>query len=150
MLGYDRPLHATDLTFLSSRSGHFLCLSSLVVPAQNPYGAKSVPPAGPTIAFLKRKIDLAGMRVLQQPSTIRLPLGTKQIDCFIHPRIRRTSDRAEVFEAAQHVVVPAGWKRELQPGWVDDPAGALSSEQFSFEDVLLALVPSRDGFPGAT
>src|SRR3989441_420807 len=90
------------------------------------------------------------MRVLQQPSTIRLPLGTEQIDCFIHPRVRRISDRAEVFEAAQHVVVPASWKRELQPGRVDNLAGALSSEQFSFEEVLLAPVPSRDGFLGAT
>src|SRR5438445_13874353 len=90
------------------------------------------------------------MRVLQQPGTIRLPLGTEQINRFIHPRVRRISDRAEVFEAAQNVVVPAGWKRELLPGWVDDRAGALSSEQSSFEEVLLAPVPSRDGFPGAT
>src|SRR3989441_7215850 len=90
------------------------------------------------------------MRVLQQPSTIRLPLGTEQIDCFIHPWVRRFSDRAEVFEAARHVVFPPGWKRELLPGWVDDLAGALSSEQFSFEEVLLAPVPSRDGFLGAT
>src|SRR3989442_12151283 len=90
------------------------------------------------------------MRVLQQPSTIRPPLGTEQINCFIHPRVRLISDRAEVFEAAQHVVVPAGWKRELQPGWADDLAGALSAEQFSLEEVLLAPVPSRDRFPGAT
>src|SRR5205807_3216582 len=90
------------------------------------------------------------MRVLQQPSTIRPPLGTEQTDCLIHPGVRRISDRAEVFEAAQHVVVPTGWKRELQPGWVDDPAGALSSEQVSFEEVLLAPAPSRDGFPEAT
>src|SRR3989442_14937109 len=136
-----------DMIFPKSCSGHFLRLSSPIVPAQNPYGAKSVPPAGPTIAVLKRKVDLAGMRVLQKPSTIRLPLGTEQIDRFTHPRIRRIPDRAEVIEAAQHVVVPPGWKRELLPGCVDDLAGALSPEQFSFEEVLLAPVPSRDGFP---
>src|SRR2546425_10932805 len=90
------------------------------------------------------------MSVLQQPSTIRLPLGTEQINRFLYPGVRRISDRAEVFEAAQHVVVPAGWKRDLLPGWVDDPAGALPSEQFSFEEVLLAPVSSRDGIPGAT
>ena len=31
--------------------------------------------------------------------------------------------------------MPAGRKRELQPGWVDDFAGALTSDQLSFEEV---------------
>src|SRR5882672_1930807 len=59
-------------------------------------------------------------------------------------------DRAEIFEGTQHVVVPAARKRELQPGWVDDFAGTLTSDQLSFEEVLLSPAPSRDGFWRAT
>src|SRR2546428_13459788 len=90
------------------------------------------------------------MRVLQQPSTIKLPLGTEQIDYFIHPRVGRIPDRAEVFEGAQHVVVPPGWKRELQPGWVEDLTGALTSEQLWVEDVLFTPSPTRDEIRAAT
>ena len=46
--------------------------------------------------------------------------------------------------------MPAGRKRELQPGRVDDFAGALPSDQPPFEEVLLTPAPSRDGFRGAT
>jgi hypothetical protein len=69
------------------------------------------------------------MRVLQEPGAIGLLLGSEQIDRFVHPRVWHVSDRAEVFEGTQHVVVPADRKRELQPSWVDDFAGALTPEQ---------------------
>jgi hypothetical protein len=48
-------------------------------------------------------------------------------------------------EGTQHVIVPAGRKRELQPGSVNDVAGALPSNQLSFEQVLFTPAPSRDG-----
>src|SRR4029453_2297963 len=67
-----------------------------------------------------------------------------------HPRVRHISDRAEVVEGTQQVVVPAGRKREVQPGWVDDFARALPAEQPWFEEVLLTPAPSRDGFNRAT
>jgi hypothetical protein len=51
--------------------------------------------------------------------------------------VRRFPSRPEVLQSAQHVVVPASRKRELQPGWVDDFAGALTSDQLSFEKVIL-------------
>ena len=120
--------------------------SGLLVPAEDTQRPQRVPPAGPAVAVLERKVDLAGMRVLQQPGAIGLLLGSEQIDRFVHPRVRRIPGRAEVFEGTQHVVVPAGRKRELQPGRVDDFAGALTPEQLSFEEVLLTPAPSRDGF----
>jgi hypothetical protein len=86
------------------------------------------------------------MRVLQQPGAIGLLLGSKQIDRFGHPRVGRIPGRAEIFESAQHVVAPAGRKRKLQPGGVDDLAGALPSGQLSLEEVLLAPAPSRNRF----
>src|SRR6266542_1609947 len=124
--------------------------SRLLVPVEDTQRPQRVPPAGPTVAVLERKVDLAEMRVLQQPGAIGLLLGSEQIDRFVDPRVRHIPDRAEVFEGTQHVVVPAGRKRELQPGWVDDFAGALTSDQLSFEEVLLAPAPSRDGFRSAT
>jgi hypothetical protein len=122
----------------------------LLAPVEHTHRAQRVPPAGPTVAVLERKVDLAGMRVLQQPGAIGLLLGSEQIDRFAHPRVRHIPGRAEVFEGTQHIVVPAGRKRELQPGWVDDFACALTPDQFSFEEVLLTPAPSRDGLRGAT
>src|SRR3954462_15670549 len=90
------------------------------------------------------------MRILQQPCPMRLLLGSEQMDRFVHPRVRRVPDRAEVFEGAQHVIVPTNRKRELQPGWVDDFAGAFSSKQSSLEKVLLGASPRGDGFCSAT
>src|SRR6266567_2500020 len=90
------------------------------------------------------------MRVLQQPGAIGLLLGSEQIYCFVYSRVRCIRDRAEVFEGTKHVVVPAGRKRELKPGWVDEFAGALTSEQLSFEQVFFAPAPGRDRFRRAT
>src|SRR6266542_4051018 len=72
--------------------------SRLLVPAEDTQRPERVPPAGPTVAVLERKVDLAGMRVLQQPGAIKLPLGSEHIDRFAHPRVRHIADRAEVFE----------------------------------------------------
>src|SRR5262249_8408909 len=83
----------------------------------------------------------AGMRVLQPPRAIGLWPRSKPVDRFAQPRVRRPPDRAEVFEAPQHVVVPSGRKRESQPGRVDDFAGALASDQLPFEEVLLTPAP---------
>src|SRR5262249_43759791 len=67
-----------------------------------------------------------------------------------HPRVRHIPDRAEVFEGTQHVVMPAGRKRELQPGRIDDLPGGLTSHELSFEEILLTPPPSRDRFRRAT
>src|SRR5262245_18980818 len=103
-----------------------------------------------TVAVLEREVDLASMRVLQKPGTLRLLLRSELVDRFLHPPVHRGPYGAEVFERSQHVIVPAGWKREPQPGRVDDIARALAPEQLSFEKVLLAPAPRRDGFRGAT
>ena len=76
------------------------------------------------------------MRVLKQPGAIGPLPGSEDIDRIVRPRVRHIPDRAEVIEGTQHVVVPAGRKRELQPGWVDDVAGAVTSDQLSFEEAL--------------
>src|SRR5438093_7791896 len=107
--------------------------SGPLVPAEDTERPQRVPPAGPTVAVLERKVDLAGMRVLQQPASIGLLLGSEQIDRFVHPRVRHIPDRAEVFEGTQRVVVQAGWKRELQLGCVYDIAGALTLDQLSVD-----------------
>src|SRR5215510_6553705 len=86
----------------------------LLVPVEDTQRPQRVPPAGPIIAVLERKVDLPGMGVLQQPRAIGLLLGSEQINRFVHPRVRHIPDRAEVFEGTQHVVVPAGRKRELR------------------------------------
>ena len=90
------------------------------------------------------------MSVLQQPRAIGLLLGSEQMNRFLQPPVREIPGGPEVFQATQHVVVPAGRKRELQPGRVDHFAGALTSEQLSLEEVPLTPASSRDGFRRAT
>src|SRR5579862_6032013 len=140
----------TDFPAVSDRSQRSRRASLGSVPAEDTQCSQRVPPAGPAVTVLERKVDLAGMRVLKQPGTIGLLFGSEQINRFVHPRVRRIPDRAEVFEGTEHVVVPAGWKRELQPGWVNDLAGTLTSDQLSLEKVLLTPAPSRNGFCRAT
>ena len=90
------------------------------------------------------------MCVLQQPRAIGLLLGAEQLDRFVDPLVRRIAGFSEVLQATQHVVVPAGRKRELQPGRVDDFAGALAPEQLPFEEICLTAASSRDRFRRAT
>src|SRR5579863_9503658 len=90
-------------------------------------------------------MDCAGMRVLQKPGAVRLPLGPEQIDRFAHARVRWISSRPEVLESAEHIVVPARRKGEFQPCRVDDGAGALTAEQLPFEEVLLTPPASCAG-----
>src|SRR5437773_7383494 len=86
------------------------------------------------------------MGVLQRPCAVRLPLGSEQINRFVHAQVRRIPSRSEVLKSTQHVVVPAGGEREFQPGRVDHGAAALTPEQLPFEEVLLTPAASRDGF----
>jgi hypothetical protein len=51
--------------------------SGLLVPTEDTQRPQRVPPAGPAVAVLKRKVDLAGMRVLEQPGAIGLLLGSE-------------------------------------------------------------------------
>src|SRR5947209_2329531 len=95
-------------------------------------------------------MHLSGMRVLEKPRAVQLLFGAEQFDRFTRPRVRHVPNRSEVFEGTQHVVVPADWKRELQPGGVHDLAGALASEQISFEQVLLTPASSVDGLRRTT
>lgn len=73
------------------------------------------------------------MSVLEQPRAVGLLLVADQLDRFVHARVGAVPGVAEVLQATQYVLVPAGRKRELQPGRVDDVAGALTPEQLSFE-----------------
>src|ERR1700728_1618476 len=82
----------------------------LFVPFEKTQCPECVPSAWPVIALLQLKVDLAGMRILPEPGAIGLHLGSEQIDRFLHTRVRLRPDRAEVFQGAQYVVVPAGGK----------------------------------------
>ena len=82
------------------------------------------------------------MGVLQKPPTIGLLLGSEQLKCFVCARVRWIPNRAEVLQSPQHVVVPAGWKGELQLGRIDNFAGAPAPEQLPFEEVLLTAAAS--------
>src|SRR3954447_23568489 len=95
-------------------------------------------------------MDAAGMGVLEQPGTIGLLPGSEHLYRLVHPPVRRIDGRSEVLQGPQHVVVPAGRKREVQPGRFDDVAGALATEKLSFEEVRLAPASRRDGCRRAT
>src|ERR1700731_50811 len=139
------PLQVTHPSkHCSSRTEAARALS--LIPTEDPQCAQRVPPAGSTIAVLEREVDRAGMGVLQKPRAVRLLLGSEHINRFAHARVRRIPSRPEVLQRTQPVVVPAGRKRELQPGGVDDGAGALTPEQLPVEEVLLTPAASRDGF----
>ena len=86
------------------REGELRGGSRVLVPPEDTQRPQRVPPAGPVIAVLKREVDLAGMRVLQQPGSVRLLFGSKQIDRFVHTRVGQSPDGAEVFEGTQHVI----------------------------------------------
>ena len=58
--------------------------SGLLAPFEDTHSPKRVPSARLVVAVLEFKMDLAGMRVLQEPDAVRLPLGSKQIDRFVH------------------------------------------------------------------
>ena len=91
-------------------------------------------------------MDRAGMGVLKQPRAVSLLLGSEQIDGFVHARVRRIPSRPEVLQTTQHIVVPAGRKRELKKRWVNDGADALPPKQLPFEEILLTPAASRNGF----
>ena len=67
-----------------------------------------------------------------QPSG--LLLGSEQLDRFVHPRVGELPGLPK-YSKPRSTSVPARGKRELQPGRVDDFAGALAPEQLSFEKV---------------
>src|SRR5260370_22577551 len=86
------------------------------------------------------------MGVLQKPRAVRLLLGSEHANHFVHAGVRRLRSRAEVLQTTQHVVVAARRIRKLQPGGVDDSAGAFTPEQLPFEEVFLTPAASRAGF----
>src|SRR5215216_2298132 len=49
----------------------------LPVPVEDTQSPERVPPAGPAVAVLEREVDLAGMRVLQQPGAVGLLFGSE-------------------------------------------------------------------------
>ena len=54
------------------------CSLGLLMPVGDRRGPERVPPAGPTVPVLEPKVDLAAIRVLQQPRAIGLP-GSEQV-----------------------------------------------------------------------
>jgi len=84
--------------------------SGFVVPVDDTQSPERIPSARLVVTLLELKMHLAGICILQQPSTIRLLLGSQQMDRFVYTRVRRIPDRAEVFEGAQYVVMPPGGK----------------------------------------
>src|SRR6266496_2430214 len=83
------------------------------------------------------------MHVLQRPAAIRVALGRDEVDRLGHTRVRRDPRAAQVLEPTQHVVVVAGWERELGPGWVDHLAGREAAKHAALEEVLLPPLTGR-------
>ena len=92
------------------------------------------------------KCTAPGWVFSKKPRAVRLLPGPEQSHRFIQARVRRIPNRPEVLQSTQHVVVPAGRKRELEPGRVDDGAGALPPEQLPFQEVRLTPAARRGGF----
>lgn len=102
---------------------------------------QSVLPAGPPVAALQLEVNLPGKRVFEQPGAIGLSLRSEQLDRLVHPRVGRITSGPEVIQGTEHVVVPACRKGELQPGLVNDFAGAFATEQPAFEELRFAAPP---------
>lgn len=81
-----------------------------LVPIQDTERPQRVPTAGLAVTILQRKVDLAGMRVLQQPCSVGLLSRSEQCNGFADTCVRLTPNRPEVVEGAQYVVVPVGRK----------------------------------------
>src|SRR5207237_8257182 len=62
------------------------------------------------------------------------------------PRVRRRATVTDLLETPQEVVGPSSGKGGVQPGGVDEGAGALAPEQLPFEEVLLTPAACRDRF----
>ena len=115
------------------------------MPGEDAQSSQRVPTAATVVALFEREVNFAGMGVLQEPSSIGLLLRTEESNCFVQPLVRFAADRAEVVEGAQHVVVPANGEGQLQPGGVDDGAGALAPKQFALQKVLFATAARSKG-----
>src|SRR6185437_669920 len=87
----------------------------LFVPPEDAHGPERVPPARLAFAVIDREIQLAGMRVLQRPAPVRVTLGPDQPDRLGRPVVGGGAGRAQVVEAAEHVVVPERRVGELRP-----------------------------------
>ena len=57
------------------------------IPAKNPQGSEGVPSAGLAVAILQDEVNLARMRVLQEPAAVGLPLGSEQLDGLLYARV---------------------------------------------------------------
>lgn len=97
-------------------------------PLQNTQGAKSVPPAGGTLAFYF-EIDFTLEGVLKTPSSVLLPLFTNDVNRLGDARISLGVDVLEEVEPSEDIVVPPWRKRKFQKDGLDNGPGAVRSKQ---------------------
>src|SRR3954454_20038565 len=62
------------------------------IPFEDTQRSQRVPAAGSPVPTFQREMDLARMRVLEQPGSIRLLLGAEQINRFTDTSIRLASN----------------------------------------------------------
>src|SRR6266542_5076652 len=98
---------------------------TMLVPVQDPHGAKRVPAAGFALANVDLEEDLAGMSILGAPATFGVALGSDDFDSLRDSLLRRHAGVPQVLQPAQDVVEVPGWERELEPAGVDHLAGRL-------------------------
>src|SRR5947209_5432479 len=114
-----------------------------VVPAEHAQGAESVPAAWPALALVQLDRHLAGVLDLERPPALAVALGGDQIYGLGHAVVGRDAGAAQVFEAAQHVVVPPGGEGEAGPRGaalqiaLDHLAGGPPAEEAALEEVFL-------------
>src|SRR5262245_60045779 len=96
------------------------------------------------------------MGLIEWPSTIRTLLANNEIDCLTHTFIGTSARFAQIVQRPQHVVVPAGRKREFSPVEIalavtlDHCSCRERPEQLSLQQILLAAEASiRNSAGGA-
>lgn len=95
-------------------------------PTEHPQGPERIPPAG-LADLLQFEERLAGMPILQDPSTIRAALPQHHADWIFEALIISCLACPKVVERPQNVVMPAGRKRKPRERRIDDVVGAMGT-----------------------
>src|ERR1039458_7421488 len=101
--------------------------------AQRPQGV----PAARLPGLLQFEKHLSRIAFRKKPHAVGLPAGADKFDGVRQARVVLCVRRAEVVEAAQHVVVPARWKMEAREICPSDLAGTVAAKQAVQEQKLL-------------
>src|SRR5580765_1216592 len=86
---------------------------SSLVPIEHPQRTKRVPPARFSYRFAKPEGERFVMRVIEEPSTVGLPLVFDQMHGIADASVRLVTGTPEVVERPKNVIMVAGRKGAL-------------------------------------